>query len=82
MIFCLLPEFCIKVKNKVCCIIICYCEIKLKKWEKVYWKIEDRHPGKMMLIHDINDNILIFRPYYLGVYQDESKNEIGSSMYP
>ena len=33
----------------------------------------DRHPGKMMLLHDINDNILIPYPSYLGVYQDKAK---------
>ena len=29
----------------------------------------------MLLIHDINDNIIIPHPYYLVVYQDEAKNE-------
>ena len=28
-----------------------------------------------MLLHNINNNILISHPYYLGVYQYESKNE-------
>ena len=36
-------------------------------------KIEDRCPGKMMLLHSINDSILITNVYYLGVYQDEAK---------
>ena len=29
-----------------------------------------------MLIHGINDNILINHLYYLGVYQDEEKRDI------
>ena len=29
----------------------------------------------MILLHGINDNILIPHLYYLGVYQDEEKNE-------
>ena len=29
----------------------------------------------MMLIHGINDNMIISNPSYLGVYQDETKNE-------
>ena len=27
----------------------------------------------MILIHVINDSILIYQPYYSGVYQDEAK---------
>ena len=28
-----------------------------------------------MVLHDINDNILIPHPSYLGVYQDEDTNK-------
>ena len=28
-----------------------------------------------MFLHGINDDILIYHPSYLGVYQDEAKNE-------
>ena len=31
-----------------------------------------------MLIHGINDHILISHTYHLGVYQDEAKNEIST----
>ena len=31
MIYCLLTEFCIKGKNKACCIVICYCELNTEK---------------------------------------------------
>ena len=37
-IYFLLTECCIKGKNKVCCIIICYCELK----QKIY-KIPVKH---------------------------------------
>ena len=30
----------------------------------------------MVLLHVINDNIIILRPYYWGVYQDESKMRV------
>ena len=39
-------------------------------------KGEKRRPGEMILLCDINKNIPIYHPYYLGVYQDESENEI------
>ena len=29
----------------------------------------------MVLLHDINDHILIPHPYYSGVYQDEAKKQ-------
>ena len=37
--------------------------------------VEDRRSGKIIIIIGINDNILISSLYYLGVYQDEAKNE-------
>ena len=64
---------CIKVKNKVWCIIICYCGIKLEKWGKSYQTVEDICPGKMMILQDINDNILIYHSSYSGVYQENLK---------
>ena len=51
-----------------------------KKWEKEYYIVEDRRPGKIILIHDINDNIRIYHPSYLGVYQDEAKDEISTKV--
>ena len=48
------------------------------KWEKAYWIFEDRRTGKMMIINDINDNILISHPSYWGLYQYEAKNEIST----
>ena len=36
-------------------------------------KVEGRRPGKMMLLHVINDIIIISRSSYSGVYQDEAK---------
>ena len=36
-------------------------------------KVEDRRPGKIMLLHNINYNILFYHPYYSGVYQDGAK---------
>ena len=33
-----------------------------------------------MLIHSINDNILIFHPSYLDVYQDEAKLDLYKEM--
>ena len=36
-------------------------------------KVEDRHTGKMMLLHGMNDNIIISHLYYSGVYQDKPK---------
>ena len=35
----------------------------------------DVRPGKIVLIHGIDDNIIITNPFYLGVYQDEAKNK-------
>ena len=32
----------------------------------------------MMLLHGINDNILISHPYYSGVYKAEAKNDIST----
>ena len=37
-------------------------------------KGQDRRTGEIMLLHEINNNIPISRPYSLGVYQDESEN--------
>ena len=31
-------------------------------------------PGKMIIFHDINNNILISHPYSSGVYRYEHKN--------
>ena len=68
----------VKEQNRLCCIIISYCELKLKlintvfvlKREKSYETVEYINPGKMMLLHGITDNILISHPYYSRVYQD------------
>ena len=46
-----------------------------QEWEKAYWTSEDISIDKMVLICVINDNIINTHPSYLGVYQDESKNE-------
>ena len=56
-----------------------YC-VCIKK-EKSYWKIEDRRPGELMLLHNINNNIPIYHPSYPGVYQYEyEKLEIYSDI--
>ena len=34
----------------------------------------NRHPGEMVLLHYINNNILISNPSLLGVYQEEYEN--------
>ena len=36
-------------------------------------KVEDIHPGAMMLLCDMNHNILFSHPSYSIVYQDESE---------
>ena len=56
-------------------IIICYCNIKIKNYKRPIKKVEYRHPGKMMLLHGISDNILIPNLSYLVVYQDEETNK-------
>ena len=59
---------CIKEQNKFCCIIISYCELKLIKVNIVFvLKIrkEEKLPGKMMLLHGKNDNIIVL-PILLG----------------
>ena len=62
----LLIIYFVKDKNKFCCIIISYCELKLK--------VEDIiRPGKIMHIRGINYNIIISHPSYSSVYQDEAK---------
>ena len=53
-ISCLLTKWRIKVKNKVCFIVICYFELKPTNIWIGYWIVEDRHPGKMMIPNDIN----------------------------
>ena len=76
----------VKGKNKLCCIIISYCEFKIKwinivlelKMIKSDLTVEDRYTGKMIIIHGINDNILISHPSNSCVYQDEAKNEIST----
>ena len=73
MIYCLLTEFLIHGKTRRCCTVICYCGIKLKNNKRPI-KVEDRNPGKMMLLHGKNCHILITNLSYLGVYQDEAKN--------
>ena len=35
----------------------------------------------MMFLHGINDNLLISHPSYLGVCQDEAKNESSTKRY-
>ena len=72
---------CLYKQNKVCYIIICDCEIKLKyliivfvkERDKAYKKGEDIVPGEMMLLRDINNNITMSHPSYSGVYQDETE---------
>ena len=79
---------CVTTRNKLFCINISYCEVKLKwinivfvlKTRKHLLKFEDKLPGKIMLLHGINDNMLISHPSYLGVYQDESKNDISANI--
>ena len=57
-------------------VVICYCNLKLKQIEMSYQTVEDRLPGKMMLLHGINNNIIFYHLYYSGVYEGEAK--IGS----
>ena len=37
--------------------------------------VEDRRPGKIMLLCGINYNILISNPLYSALYQNESKKK-------
>ena len=36
-------------------------------------KIEDIRPGRMILIHGINDNVIISHLSYFGVYQEKQR---------
>ena len=75
----LLIVCCVKGKNKVCCIIIYYCELKIKmdkycvciKNYKRPIKVEYNRAGKMIHLHGIHCNTLISHLSYSGVYQDE-----------
>ena len=42
--------------------------------------VEDICPGKMMLLHGIYNNILIYHSSYPGVYKDKSKNKISTKI--
>ena len=42
---------------------------------KAYQICEDRHPGKMMLLHGINYIIIVYHLPTLILYNDEAKNE-------
>ena len=59
-----------KEQKKACCIVICYCEVR--KIQNSYYTVKDRRPGKIVFLHDMNDNIIISYPYYSGVYQYKS----------
>ena len=45
------------------------------KNDKHLLKVKERCPGKMMLIHGINYNIIFSYPSYLDVYQHEAKHK-------
>ena len=67
----------------MCRIIISYCELKLKfinivfvlKREKEYYTVEDRRPGKIIILRGINNKIIISRLSYSDLYLDEAKYE-------
>ena len=51
-----------------------YC-VCIENDKKYYWTVEDRYPGKIILIRGINYNKLIYHLSYSGVYQYVVKNE-------
>ena len=64
--FSLLITCFVNEQNKLCCIIIYFCELKLECINIVF---------VLKTIKGIHDNILIYWPSYSGVYQYEAKNE-------
>ena len=74
---------CVKEQNKLFCIIICYCEIKLK-WPNIVFvlkenkspilKVEEKLSGGIIILCYINKNILISHPPSLVVCQDKYEN--------
>ena len=54
--------------DKVCLIIICYCDIEFKTMRNTYLTVEEARPEKNIFLCGINDNIINLHPSCLGVY--------------